>query len=94
MKTLEERTQKAEELKRKYQEICNARRENLDRFEGGEIGLDEFCETDGKLNHKVSGWRNSFMFWLASVCDMPVAEIRRNHARFDEIDLYAKYLKY
>lgn len=93
MKTLEERTQKAEELKRKYQEICNARRENLDRFEGGEIGLDEFCEIDSKNSRRVAGWRNSFMFWLASVTDMPVAEIRRNHARFDEVDLYFKYLK-
>lgn len=93
MKTLDERQNKAEELKNKYHEICNARRENLDNFNAGKISLDEFCEIDSKNSRRVAGWRNSFMFWLASVTDMPVAEIRRNHARLDEVDLYFKYLK-
>lgn len=93
MKTLDERQNKAEELKNKYHEICNARRENLDNFNAGKICLDEFCEIDSKNSRRVAGWRNSFMFWLASVTDMLVAEIRRNHARLDEVDLYFKYLK-
>lgn len=84
----------SKQLKETIENLFDQRRENGDKLQNQMISAEEFIKNHDSINHKVAGWRNSLMFYLASICNEDVRDIRKAHVRLDEVDLYLKYFSH